>query len=161
VSFGRTEQRGGPRSFTAQNRRIRALPVPGSLERACPYLPICAQTTRTERAPERQHGEYRPARPDVIFFDDSYRAEAELIEGKSSPIVERRLNDGTPFRVVKSLSEPKTSNGDYARNRLGRRRDPDGGTLLMGHIVTAPGRTAGAAGAGAGFGGRLVAGSAA
>jgi demethylmenaquinone methyltransferase/2-methoxy-6-polyprenyl-1,4-benzoquinol methylase len=38
---------------------------------------------------------------DVFFCDDSFRAEAELIEGESSPIVERRLNDGTPFRVVK------------------------------------------------------------
>jgi SAM-dependent methyltransferase len=38
---------------------------------------------------------------DVFFFDDNYRAEAELIEGTSSPIVERRSNDGTPFRIVK------------------------------------------------------------
>jgi SAM-dependent methyltransferase len=38
---------------------------------------------------------------DVFFFDDHYRTDAELIEGKNSPIVERRLNDGTPFRVVK------------------------------------------------------------
>jgi SAM-dependent methyltransferase len=38
---------------------------------------------------------------DVFFFDDSYRTDAELIEGKDSPIVERRLKDGTPFRVVK------------------------------------------------------------
>jgi demethylmenaquinone methyltransferase/2-methoxy-6-polyprenyl-1,4-benzoquinol methylase len=38
---------------------------------------------------------------EVFFFDDSYRADIELIEGTSSPIVERRLNDGTPFRIVK------------------------------------------------------------
>jgi 2-polyprenyl-3-methyl-5-hydroxy-6-metoxy-1,4-benzoquinol methylase len=37
----------------------------------------------------------------VFFFDDNYREEAELIEGKSSPIVERRTKDGTPFRLVK------------------------------------------------------------
>jgi 2-polyprenyl-3-methyl-5-hydroxy-6-metoxy-1,4-benzoquinol methylase len=38
---------------------------------------------------------------EVFFCDDSYRAAPELIEGKSSPIVERRLNDGTPFRIIK------------------------------------------------------------
>ena len=37
----------------------------------------------------------------VFFFDDNYREEAELIEGKDSPIVERRTKDGTPFRLVK------------------------------------------------------------
>ena len=38
---------------------------------------------------------------DVFFFDDNYRTEAELIQGTSSPIVERRINDGTPFRIIK------------------------------------------------------------
>jgi demethylmenaquinone methyltransferase/2-methoxy-6-polyprenyl-1,4-benzoquinol methylase len=38
---------------------------------------------------------------DVFFFDDNYRTGAEMIEGPASPIVERRLRDGTPFRVVK------------------------------------------------------------
>jgi SAM-dependent methyltransferase len=37
----------------------------------------------------------------VFFFDDNHRTEAELIEGVDSPIVQRRLNNGTPFRVVK------------------------------------------------------------
>ncbi len=37
----------------------------------------------------------------VFFFDDNHRTEAELIEGAESPIVERRLNDGTAFRVIK------------------------------------------------------------
>jgi len=37
----------------------------------------------------------------VFFFDDNYRTEAELIQGTSSPIVERRINDGTPFRIIK------------------------------------------------------------
>lgn len=47
-------------------------------------------------------------RPDgvVFFVDDNHRTDAELIEGDSSPIVERRLNDGTPFRVVKVAHEP-------------------------------------------------------
>jgi AdoMet dependent proline di-methyltransferase len=38
----------------------------------------------------------------VFFFDDNHRTAAELIEGTDSPIVERKLNDGRPFRVVKS-----------------------------------------------------------
>ena len=37
----------------------------------------------------------------VFFFDDNYRTEAELIEGPSSPIIQRRTGDGTPFRIVK------------------------------------------------------------
>jgi demethylmenaquinone methyltransferase/2-methoxy-6-polyprenyl-1,4-benzoquinol methylase len=38
---------------------------------------------------------------EVFFFDDNYRAEAELVEGTSSPIVERRVADGSPFRIIK------------------------------------------------------------
>ena len=42
----------------------------------------------------------------VFFFDDNHRTETELVEGVDSPIVERRLNDGTAFRVVKVPYEP-------------------------------------------------------
>jgi SAM-dependent methyltransferase len=42
----------------------------------------------------------------VFFFDDNHRTEAELIEGGSSTVVQRRLNDGTPFRVIKIPYEP-------------------------------------------------------
>ena len=42
----------------------------------------------------------------VFFFDDNYRPPAELVEGSRSPIVQRKLNDGTPFRVVKVGYEP-------------------------------------------------------
>ena len=47
-------------------------------------------------------------RPDgeVFFFDDNYRTEAELIEGVSSPVVERRAGDGTPFRIIKVPLQP-------------------------------------------------------
>ena len=47
-------------------------------------------------------------RPDgrVFFVDDWYRTDEELIEGEQSPIVQRRLNDGTAFRVVKVPHEP-------------------------------------------------------
>jgi trans-aconitate methyltransferase len=37
----------------------------------------------------------------VFFFDDNHRTEVELIEGIESPIVQRRLNNGKTFRVVK------------------------------------------------------------
>jgi len=42
----------------------------------------------------------------VFFFDDNHRTRAELIDGVNSPVVERRLNDGTPFRVIKIPYEP-------------------------------------------------------
>ncbi len=37
----------------------------------------------------------------VFFCDDNHRTDAELIEGAESAIVERRLHDGTAFRVIK------------------------------------------------------------
>ena len=42
----------------------------------------------------------------VFFFDDNHRTETELIEGVNSAVVQRRLNDGTPFRVIKIPYEP-------------------------------------------------------
>lgn len=42
----------------------------------------------------------------VFFFDDNHRTDAELAEGPNSPIVQRRLNDGTAFRVVKIPYQP-------------------------------------------------------
>lgn len=36
----------------------------------------------------------------VFFADDAYRTSDELIEGRDSTTIERRLEDGTPFRVV-------------------------------------------------------------
>lgn len=42
----------------------------------------------------------------VFFFDDNYRPEPELIQGSDSPIVQRRLDDGTSFRVIKIPFEP-------------------------------------------------------
>ena len=37
----------------------------------------------------------------VFFADDTYRTDDELIEGPESATIERRLEDGTRFRVVK------------------------------------------------------------
>ena len=42
----------------------------------------------------------------VFFFDDNHRTDVELVEGIHSPIVQRKLNDGTPFRVIKIPYEP-------------------------------------------------------
>ena len=36
----------------------------------------------------------------VLFIDDGYRTPGELIEGESSPVILRRLNDGTAFRAI-------------------------------------------------------------
>ena len=42
----------------------------------------------------------------VFFFDDNHRTEAELVDGVNSPVVQRRLNDGASFRVIKIPYEP-------------------------------------------------------
>jgi len=42
----------------------------------------------------------------VFFFDDNHRTEAELVEGVNSPVVQRRVNDGASFRVIKIPYEP-------------------------------------------------------
>ena len=42
----------------------------------------------------------------VFFFDDDHRTDAELVEGIHSPVVQRQLHDGTPFRVIKIPYEP-------------------------------------------------------
>jgi SAM-dependent methyltransferase len=43
----------------------------------------------------------------VFFADDAYRTAEELIEGESSSTILRRLDDGTPFRVVKVAHRPQ------------------------------------------------------
>lgn len=43
----------------------------------------------------------------VFFFDDDHRTDEELIEGRDSPIVERRLHDGSRFRVIKVPYRPE------------------------------------------------------
>lgn len=47
-------------------------------------------------------------RPDgrVFFVDDGYRTAEELIEGEESVTVQRRLTDGTPYRIVKVPLRP-------------------------------------------------------
>lgn len=42
----------------------------------------------------------------VFFFDDHHRTQAELIEGAHAAVIQRELNDGTRFRVIKVPHEP-------------------------------------------------------
>ncbi|GAA1525247.1 hypothetical protein GCM10009827_047430 [Dactylosporangium maewongense] len=42
----------------------------------------------------------------VLFVDDAYRTEEELIEGADSPVIQRRLTDGTPYRILKIPHRP-------------------------------------------------------
>jgi SAM-dependent methyltransferase len=42
----------------------------------------------------------------VFFVDDGYRTVEELIEGEESPVVQRRLSDGTAHRIVKIPYQP-------------------------------------------------------
>lgn len=47
----------------------------------------------------------------VFFFDDNHRPDVELIDGVHSPIVQRELNDGTRFRVIKIPYKPAELEG--------------------------------------------------
>ena len=42
----------------------------------------------------------------VFFADDAYRTPEELVEGPSSSTIRRRLDDGTPYRIVKVHHRP-------------------------------------------------------
>ena len=42
----------------------------------------------------------------VFFVDDNVRAPDELVHGEESPVIERRLEDGTAYRAVKVPHEP-------------------------------------------------------
>lgn len=42
----------------------------------------------------------------VFFADDAYRTADELVEGPSSSTICRRLDDGTPYRIVKVPHQP-------------------------------------------------------
>jgi SAM-dependent methyltransferase len=42
----------------------------------------------------------------VFFVDDGYRTPDELVEGETSSVIRRRVNDGTAYRVVKVPHQP-------------------------------------------------------
>ncbi len=43
----------------------------------------------------------------VFFFDDNHRTDEELVDGPDTPIVERRLHDGSRYRVIKIPYRPE------------------------------------------------------
>ncbi len=43
----------------------------------------------------------------VCFVDDAHRTGEELIEGEDSPVIQRRLTDGTAYRIVKVPYRPE------------------------------------------------------
>ncbi|GAB3848420.1 class I SAM-dependent methyltransferase [Dactylosporangium cerinum] len=43
----------------------------------------------------------------VFFVDDTHRTAEELIEGEDSPVIQRRLTDGTAYRIVKVPHRPE------------------------------------------------------
>ena len=51
----------------------------------------------------------RALKPDgrVLFFDDGYRTEEELVEGRRSSTIRRTLADGTAYRLVKVPHTPE------------------------------------------------------
>ena len=58
----------------------------------------------------------------VFFFDDNDRPHAELAYGRESPIVQRRLDDGRTFEVVKMAWDAEGLEGRL--RRLGWHRSP-------------------------------------
>ena len=60
-------------------------------------------------------------RPDgrVFFVDDGYRTGEELIEGEDSTVAQRRLTDGTAYRIVKVPYRP--ADLEHQLDRIGWR----------------------------------------
>lgn len=55
----------------------------------------------------------------VFFVDDGYRTGEELIEGEQSPVIQRRLTDGSAYRIVKVPHQP--ADLEQQLNRIGWR----------------------------------------
>jgi hypothetical protein len=68
----------------------------------------------------------------VFFVDDGYRTDDELIEGEHSPVSQRRLTDGTAYRIVKVPTSPQTSNSSST------------GSVGASRSIQPPGRSTGA-----------------
>lgn len=51
----------------------------------------------------------------VFFTDDGYRTPDELVEGPSSPVIRRRLNDGTSYLLVKVPYEAASLSDQLSR----------------------------------------------
>jgi ubiquinone/menaquinone biosynthesis C-methylase UbiE len=61
----------------------------------------------------------------VFFTDDAFRPQEELIEGEASSTIQRRLGDGTPYRIVKVPYRPREPG-------VAVRRQADVGRVLLG-----------------------------
>lgn len=53
----------------------------------------------------------------VMFVDDGYREPHELVFGEESAVIERRLNDGSPYRIVKVPLRPASLEDRLRRMR--------------------------------------------
>lgn len=51
----------------------------------------------------------------VFFVDDGYRTDDELIAGELSPVIRRRLNDGSAYRIFKVPLDPDRLQRDLER----------------------------------------------
>ena len=82
-------------------------------------------------------------RGQVFFIDDNLRAPDELIEGEASSIIQRRLSDGTPHRIVKVPHDPK-ARGAAERARVAYHGNADVRSVLLGRwaagLTIGPGR---------------------
>jgi trans-aconitate methyltransferase len=68
----------------------------------------------------------------VFFVDDAFRTPDELVEGESSSIIRRRLNDGTAYRAVKVPPPARRARTATGSNRLADPGYLDARSLLLG-----------------------------
>ena len=68
----------------------------------------------------------------VFFADDAYRTPDELVEGEASPVIRRRLTDGTAFRAVKVPHTPHELETRLARLGWDIRVSPTPGPFYWG-----------------------------
>jgi SAM-dependent methyltransferase len=68
----------------------------------------------------------------VFFVDDAYRTPDELVEGPSSPVIRRQLNDGTSYRLVKVPHQPANLQKAAQANRLAHHGHSHRRAVLLG-----------------------------
>jgi SAM-dependent methyltransferase len=68
----------------------------------------------------------------VLFVDDGYREPHELVYGEESVVIERRLNDGAAYRIVKVPLEPGSLEARLRRMGWDVAVSPTSGPFLWG-----------------------------
>lgn len=68
----------------------------------------------------------------VFFVDDWHRTEEELIEGEGSAVIQRRLTDGTAYRIVKVPHRPEALERQLDRIGWRIKVQPTGGPFYWG-----------------------------